>query len=97
MWATRWRPRLVTRLDGEGYLVGDSQYDSNLLYAAATPAHQVVWRLESVPGGGSDTGGIIRLGCDRWNYLPNHSDKPYFDVLNKSNATSVASRTSGPA
>jgi hypothetical protein len=33
---------LVSRLSGEGYLVGDSQYDSNPLYAAAAPAHQVV-------------------------------------------------------
>jgi len=34
--------QLVSRLRGEGYLVGDSQYDSNPLYAAAAPEHQVV-------------------------------------------------------
>lgn len=33
---------LVRGLAGEGYLVGDSQYDSNPLYQAAAPAHQVV-------------------------------------------------------
>jgi hypothetical protein len=34
--------KLVRHLPGEGYLVGDSQYDSNPLYAAAAPEHQVV-------------------------------------------------------
>ena len=33
---------LIRDLEGEGYLVGDSQYDSNPLYAAAAPTHQVV-------------------------------------------------------
>lgn len=34
--------KLVRHLVGEGYLVGDSQYDSNPLYAAAAPTHQVI-------------------------------------------------------
>jgi hypothetical protein len=33
---------VVKGLAGEGYLVGDSQYDSNPLYQAAAPGHQVV-------------------------------------------------------
>lgn len=34
--------KLARYLPGEGYLVGDSQYDSNPLYAVAAPDHQVV-------------------------------------------------------
>jgi len=34
--------KLARHLPGEGYLVGDSQYDSNPLYAAAAPGYQVV-------------------------------------------------------
>jgi hypothetical protein len=34
--------RLVPELAGEGYLVGDSQYDSNPLHRAASPRYQVV-------------------------------------------------------
>lgn len=34
--------RLVAELPGSGYLVGDSQYDSNPLHKAASPNHQVV-------------------------------------------------------
>jgi len=34
--------KLARHLPGEGYLVGDSQYDSNPLYATAAPGHQVV-------------------------------------------------------
>ena len=34
--------RLVAELSGSGYLVGDSQYDSNPLHKAAGPGHQVV-------------------------------------------------------
>ena len=34
--------RFVPELPGEGYLVGDSQYDSNPLHRAASPRYQVV-------------------------------------------------------
>jgi len=34
--------KLARYLPGEGYLVGDSQYDSNPLYATAAPDYQVV-------------------------------------------------------
>jgi hypothetical protein len=34
--------KLVKDLSGEGYLVGDRQFDSNPLHEAASPAHQVV-------------------------------------------------------
>ena len=34
--------KLVEQLSGEGYLVGDRQYDSNPLHRAASPQHQVV-------------------------------------------------------
>jgi hypothetical protein len=33
---------LVARLPGEGYLVGDCQYDSNPLHAASSPRHQLI-------------------------------------------------------
>jgi hypothetical protein len=33
---------MVAHLPGEGYVVGDSQYDSNPLHRVAAPAHQVV-------------------------------------------------------
>ena len=33
---------LVTQLPGEGYVVGDCQYDSNQLHAATSPDHQLI-------------------------------------------------------
>jgi hypothetical protein len=33
---------LIAELPGEGYVVGDRQYDSNPLHAAAAPRHQVI-------------------------------------------------------
>jgi hypothetical protein len=34
--------RMMPNLSGEGYVVGDSQFDSNALHAMAWPAHQVI-------------------------------------------------------
>lgn len=34
--------RMIRDLPGQGYVVGDSQFDSNPLHAAAWPAHQVI-------------------------------------------------------
>lgn len=35
---------LVQKLPGEGYVVGDNQYDSNPLHQAASPQHQIIAR-----------------------------------------------------
>ena len=43
--------KLVQQLSGEGYLVGDRQYDSNPLHRAASPHHQVV-AAQQRPGQG---------------------------------------------
>src|SRR5262249_15794338 len=43
--------QMIQNLPGEGYIVGDSQFDSNALHATAWPAHQVIAQQQR-PGKG---------------------------------------------